>query len=154
MASLSVLSVINGSKWVQRNSTIIGAVIAIGLLWYFFKPYFKIIFGLIPEDAQFTQGGGDITAEFYAKRRNIAANLKSVLNSNALLAAGRCDALYDLLQRNDNELRLICNQYKNRYGTTLVAEIGQLSTDDCGWFALSQGLNVSILKRLNVLQLG
>ncbi|MCB0534434.1 MAG: hypothetical protein KDD14_19695 [Saprospiraceae bacterium] len=150
----ALLSATSGATdFLQKNVRWIGLALFALALWWLFRPYFSRLFGLIPEDAKLLAGGGDVTAQFYEQRKNVARRLHDSLTGNALLSEGRCEALYDALQWNANELRLIHNTYKNAYGETLLDAASATYTDDCGWFGLNEGLNSALMEKLNALQL-
>ena len=98
-------------------------------------------------------GGGDVTANFYERRKDIAGRLHETLTGNALTTEGRCEALYDALQWNDNQLRVIHNAYKNTHGETLHHAVGATYTDDCSYLGMSDGLNTTFLQKLDTLGL-
>lgn len=141
------------SDFLQKNVRWIGLILFALALWWLFRPWIRVLFGLVPEDAPLQTGGGDVSAIFYEQRKNTARRLQKSLTGNALLSEGRCEALYDALQWNANELRLIHNTYKNTYGETLLAAAGATYTDDCGWFGLNEGLNKALIEKLNALGL-
>ena len=82
-----------------------------------------------------------------------ARRLRDVLSGNALTSSGRCEALYDALQWNDNQLRVIHNAYKNGHGETLHRTVGATYTDDCSYLGMSDGLNTTFLQKLDTLDL-
>ena len=98
-------------------------------------------------------GGGDVTTDFYQRRKDIAGRLHETLTGNALTTEGRCEALYDALQWNDNQLRVIHNAYKNAHGQTLHHAVGATYTDDCSYLGMSDGLNTTFLQKLDTLGL-
>lgn len=141
------------TDFLQKNVRWIGLLLFALALWWLFRPYFRRLFGLVPEDAKMQAGGGDVTVQFYEQRKNVARRLHDSLTGNALMSEGRCEALYDALQWNANELRLIHNAYKNAYGETLLDAATATYTDDCGWLGLNEGLNTALMEKLNALQL-
>ena len=138
---------------VQRHAGWIALALSALALWWLLGPYRRVLFGLVPADAAFTAGGGDVTAAFYRQRKHTAARLREVLRGNALTGSGRCEALYDALGWNDNQLRLIHNTYKNAYGQTLHSALGETYTDDCSFLGTSDGLNNDLMQKLNNLAL-
>jgi len=137
----------------QKNAPWIGLALLALALWWLLRPYFRVLFGLVPEDARLQTGGGDVPADFYAQRKNTAKRLHDTLTGNALTSSGRCQALYDALQWNDNQLRVIHNAYKNTHGDTLHSAISATYTDDCSFLGMSDGLNTTLLQKLNTLGL-
>jgi len=133
----------------SKNAGSIGLFLAALVAWFWLRPYFRVLFGLVPDDAKLQAGGGDVTAQFYADRKNKARRLHESLTANALTSSGRCEATYDALQWNDNELRVMYNTYKNSYGDTLLEAVKGVYTDDCGWFGMSEGLNGQLIAKLN-----
>lgn len=115
------------------------------LAYRFVWPMLRVALGLVPEDAQMQQGGGDVRAGFYAERRNKASALHNALTSNALTSNGRCNQIFTVLGWNSNETRIVHNAYKNRYGSTIYADLDEIQTDDCGWFGMDDG-NVDTLR--------
>lgn len=123
-------------------------------LWWLLAPYLRPLLGRVPRDAALQIGGGDVLADFYARRKAMAERLHSALRSSALTSSGRCEALYDALQWNDNQLRLLHNTYKNAYGKTIGADLQGTYTDDCsilGW--TGGGLNAQLQSKLDALGL-
>ncbi len=143
----------SATGFLSKNARWIIPAIAALLLWWLFRPYLRLLFGLVPDDAKMQTGGGDVTSDFYDRRKNAARRLRDVLSGNALTSSGRCEALYDALQWNDNQLRVIHNTYKNAYGDTLHASVSDIYTDDCSWMGMSDGQNTTLLQRLNLLGL-
>ncbi len=143
----------SATGFLQKNAKWIGLAVIVLTLWWLFRPYFRVLFGLVPEDAKMQAGGGDVTADFYSQRKNVAGRLHETLTGNALTSSGRCQALYDALQLNDNQLRVIHNAYKNAHGDTLHSAIGATYTDDCSYLGMSDGLNTTLLEKLNTLGL-
>ncbi len=143
----------SATGFLQKNAKWIGLAVVVLTLWWLFRPYFRVLFGLVPEDAKIQVGGGDVTADFYSQRKNVAGRLHETLTGNALTSSGRCQALYDALQWNDNQLRVIHNAYKNAHGGTLHNAIGATYTDDCSYLGMSDGLNTTLLQKLNTLGL-
>ncbi len=143
----------SASDFLQKNAKWLALAIIALALWWQFKPYFRVLFGLVPDDVPMQSGGGDVYSDFYNKRKNISSRLNETLSGNALTSNGRCEALYDALQWNDNQLRLIHNLYKNTYGSTLHNDASATYTDDCGWLGMNQGQNTALAERLNLLGL-
>ena len=139
--------------FLQKNARWLALALAALALWWLFRPYFRVLFGLVPEDAKMQTGGGDVTADFYERRKDIAGRLHETLTGNALTTEGRCEALYDALQWNDNQLRVIHNAYKNAHGETLHHAVGATYTDDCSYLGMSDGLNTTFLQKLDTLGL-
>ena len=139
--------------FLQKNARWLALALGALALWWLFRPYFRVLFGLVPEDAKMQTGGGDVTADFYERRKDIAGRLHETLTGNALTTEGRCEALYDALQWNDNQLRLIHNAYKNAHGETLHHAVGATYTDDCSYLGMSDGLNTTFLQKLDTLGL-
>lgn len=139
--------------FLSQNARWIALALAALALWWWLRPYFRVLFGLVPEDAKMQTGGGDVPADFYERRKTIATRLHETLTGNALTTEGRCEALYDALQWNDNQLRVIHNAYKNAHGETLHQTVGAAYTDDCSWLGMSDGLNTTLLQKLNTLGL-
>ena len=139
--------------FLQKNTRWVVLALAMLALWWLFRPYFRVLFGLVPEDAKMHTGGGDVTADFYERRKDIAGRLHETLTGNALTTEGRCEALYDALQWNDNQLRVIHNAYKNAHGETLHHAVGATYTDDCSYLGMSDGLNTTFLQKLDTLGL-
>ena len=79
--------------FLQKNARWIALALAALALWWLFRPYFRVLFGLVPEDAKMQTGGGDVTADFYERRKDIAGRLHETLTGNALTTEGRCEAL-------------------------------------------------------------
>lgn len=143
----------SATGFLSKNAKWIGLAVAMLMLWWWFRPYLMVLFGMLPDDVQLQAGGGDVTSDFYNRRKSIAGRLHDTLSGNALTSSGRCEALYDALQWNDNQLRVIHNTYKNAYGETLHSAIGATYTDDCSYLGMSDGLNTTLLQRLNLLGL-
>ena len=143
----------NTSDFLGKNARWIGLLLAALAIWWFFRPYIRLLFGLVPDDAPMQAGGGDVAADFYSQRKNTARRLNETLSANALTSNGRCEALYDALQWNDNQLRVIHNAYKNAHGDTLHEAVSSTYTDDCSWLGMSEGLNTALLQKLNTLGL-
>ncbi|MEZ4941824.1 MAG: hypothetical protein R3D58_13170 [Saprospiraceae bacterium] len=143
----------SASDFLKRNAKWFALLIIALALWWLFRPYFRVLFGLVPDDAFLQSGGGDVTTEFYNNRKNIARRLHDALTGNALTTEGRCEALYDALQWNDNQLRVIHNTYKNNYGDTLKSDVTSTFTDDCGWFGMNDGQNTALIEKLNLIGL-
>jgi hypothetical protein len=140
-------------NFLGKNGAWIFLLLVCIAIWYWFRPYFKRLFGLLPDDAPFEQGGGDVTVAFYQKRSNAARRLRETLTSNALTSDGRCEAIYDANSLNANELRLIHNTYKNKFGDTLYSDLGSVYTDDCSFLGMSSGLNEQLAGKLNAIGL-
>jgi len=143
----------SATGFLQKNARWLALAFAALALWWLLRPYFRVLFGLVPEDAKMQAGGGDVPADFYERRKAIATRLHETLTGNALTTEGRCEALYDALQWNDNQLRLIHNAYKNGHGETLYQAVGATYTDDCSYLGMSDGLNTTFLQKLDTLGL-
>ena len=137
-------------SFLSKNAGVIALVVVVLVAWYWFRPYFRVLFGLVPDDAKFQAGGGDITREFYNNHKDKARRLHDTLTANALTSSGRCESMYDALQWQVNELRLIHNRYKNSYGNTLLEDVQAVYTDDCSWLGMSDGLNEQLVSRLSL----
>ena len=108
---------------------IAGGVLAV---YFAFKPLWFRLFGQVPEDAAFQKGGGDVTSSFEANAKNKVMQIRKGIHDDAWFGSDiRCNSLSELMSFNDNELRLIHNQYKNRYGITLYSDINNVSGDGC-----------------------
>ncbi|MBC7778079.1 MAG: hypothetical protein H7246_21785 [Phycisphaerae bacterium] len=118
--------------FVGKNGKWLLLVLLILLAWYFLKPYLRRIFGGVPDDAPYFIGGGDILASFYNLRSNKANTLYKTLKKSSFANDGRCAALKEANGWNDNQLILIHNQFKNKYGTTLFNMLNDIYGDDCG----------------------
>ncbi len=153
-AATALMSAGSGaSDFLKRNAKWLALFVVALALWWLFKPYFRVLFGLVPDDATLQSGGGDVLADFYNSRKNIARRLNDALSGNALTSDGRCEALYDALSWNDNELRVIHNAFKNNYGETLHSAVSSTYTDDCGWLGMSHDQNAALVEKLNLLGL-
>jgi len=141
------------SDFFAKNTKWIIVALVVLSIWWWFRPFFNLLFGITPEDAKLRSGGGDVTAAFWENRKNLARRLNETLTSNALLNSGRCEALYNALQLNPNQLRVLHNAYKNKYGHTLLKDVESTYTDDCGWLGMSDGLNVTFVSTLESLNL-
>jgi hypothetical protein len=108
---------------------IAGAVLGI---YFAFKPLWFRVFGQVPEDAQYQKGGGDVTTAFEANAKNKVMQIRKGIHDDAWLGSDiRCNTLGDVMSYNDNELRLIHNNYKNRYGITLYSDLNNIVSDGC-----------------------
>jgi hypothetical protein len=106
-----------------------GAVLGI---YFAFKPLWFRLFGQVPEDAQYQKGGGDVTAAFEANAKNKVMQIRKGIHDDAWLGSDiRCNTFTEMMSYNDNELRLIHNGFKNRYGITLYSDINNVSGDGC-----------------------
>lgn len=143
----------SGGDFLKKNSKYLALLVVLLAIWWWFKPYFNLLFGIIPDDAKLRSGGGDVTQAFYDSRKATAERLNDTLSGNALLNSGRCEALYDALKWNPNQLRVIHNAYKNNFGVTLYSDLSDSYTDDCGFLGLSDGLNTTLMKTLESLNL-
>lgn len=148
-------SVISGTtSFFVKYRRVILALLALAVLYYLFKPQILRLFGLLPPDASMRLGGGDVYRSFYDNRMSIVKRLRDGLTSTFFTSEGRCQALAETVEWNDNQLTLIHNEYKNRYGSTLYADVSDVSTDDCSLLTLMlSGYNDTLKARLLALDL-
>lgn len=147
------------TSFIKRNARWIAAAVVLLMVWMLFKPYIRLLFGLVPDDAQLQMGDGDVYRSFYDQRGDVASKLSKGLSAGWLESVPffggndlRCDVLYEALQWNSNQLRVVHNAYKNANGETLYSALQALSTDACSSF-LGDGLNEQLSARLKTLGL-
>jgi hypothetical protein len=108
---------------------VIGGVL---LLYWWLKPYWFRIFGQVPDDSPYQKGGGDVTAAFASNSSNKIQQIRKGIHDDAWFGSDiRCNSLGEIMSYNDNELRLIHNEYKNRYGITLYSDLNNIVGDGC-----------------------
>ena len=123
-------------------------------LYFAFKPLWYRLFGQVPEDAAFQKGGGDVTSSFEANAKNKVMQIRKGIHDDAWFGSDiRCNSLSEVISFNDNELRLIHNLYKNRYGITLYSDINNVAGDGCSNF-FSTEITILIKERLAKLGIG
>ena len=106
-----------------------GGVLAV---YFAFKPLWFRIFGQVPEDVPFQKSGGDVTAAFASNAKNKVMQIRKGIHDDAWFGSDiRCNTLGEVMSFNDNELRLIHNNYKNRYGITLYSDLNNITGDGC-----------------------
>lgn len=122
------------------------------LLYQWLWPLIRRIFGNIPDDAPYFIGGGDVLTGFYDSRQNITGQLYKVLKRSSFGNEGRCEMLMQAAGWNDNQLIMIHNAFKNRYGVTLYDMLAEVNGDDCGLLDFGY-YDVQVKDRLSTLGL-
>ena len=80
----------SATGFLSKNARWIALALAALLLWWLFRPYLRLLFGLVPDDAKMQAGGGDVSADFYNRRKNVARRLSDTVSANAMTSNGRC----------------------------------------------------------------
>lgn len=118
-------------------------------LYYAFKPLWLRLFGQIPADFQYIIGGGDVTKSFVANVKNKVDQIRKGIKDDSVFGSDlRCNILQEVLTYNDNELILVHNTYKNKYGITLFSDLQNISGDGCANL-FSVEYNVTLKEKLN-----
>jgi hypothetical protein len=118
-------------------------------LYFAFKPLWLRIFGIVPADTGFKHCGGDITRAFEANAKNKIEQIRKGIRDDAWFGSDlRCNVFQEINNYSDNELILIHNMYKNKYGITLYSDLNNISGDGCSNL-FSTELNVQIKDRLS-----
>jgi hypothetical protein len=137
-------SLLKNIRWVLLAGALLG-------LFYALKPFWLKIFGLVPADMPFKIGGGDVTKQFYANSKTKVEQVRKGIRDDAWFGSElRCNIFQELTTYNDNELILIHNLYKNKYGITLYSDLNNITGDGCANL-FSVELNVKIKENLSKL---
>jgi N-acyl-D-aspartate/D-glutamate deacylase len=72
----------SATGFLQKNAKWIGLAVVVLTLWWLFRPYFRILFGLVPEDAKMQAGGGDVTVARKSEVPLHISHLKAVGEKN------------------------------------------------------------------------
>lgn len=146
----------NTAVSIGRNLPLILGVVAAVLLFFWAKPLLRRLVGLVPDDAPYFVGGGDVLASFEKSGRNKTQRLYTGLKKgdNWLSDTDLCEALKESLNWNDNQLIFIHNAYKNRYGITLYNSLEESGADGCfGNGLYGENINDELKARLSELGL-
>lgn len=123
------------------------------LLYNAGKPLWYRLFGQVPEDAPYKKGGGDVTAAFASNVGNKVQQIRKGIQDDSVFGSDlRCNTLNEIIYYNDNELRMIHNQYKNKYGITLYGDLNNISGDGCANL-FSQEAHIALKNKLGKLSL-
>ena len=120
---------------VGKNLPLIIGLSAAVVLIFWLKPLIRRLAGLVPDDAPYFVGGGDVLASFAKSGRNRVNRLHGGLKKGDawFSETDLCPALQEAINWNDNQLIFIHNEYKNRYGITLYDSIVSAGGDGCPW---------------------
>lgn len=137
-----------GLQFVSKNfKWFIGLGILIAI-YFIFKPLWLRLFGQIPADTPFMVGGGDVTKQFVANVKNKVDQIKKGIKDSAFFGSElRCNVLQEMTTYNDNQLILVHNTYKNKYGITLHSDLQNITGDGCTNF-FSEEYNVTLKEKL------
>lgn len=144
------------ASYIGRNLPLILAVVAAVLLFFWAKPLLRRLIGLVPDDAPYFVGGGDVLASFAKSGRNKTQRLYTGLKKgdNWLSDTDLCEALKETLNWNDNQLIYVHNAFKNRYGITLYNALDESGADGCfGNGLYGENINEELKTRLSELGL-
>jgi hypothetical protein len=108
------------------------AIAFLYIIWQWTRPLAYRLFGQVPNDAPMLPGGGDVAAEFEGRAAQKINQLRKAIRDDSWFGSDlRCNTFNEVLGFNDNQLTLIHNLYKNRYGITLFSDLNSISGDGC-----------------------
>ena len=139
----------NNWKWILP-------VVLLVLLYFFWGQYvIRRLLGNVPDDSPYLIGGGDITKAFHDAHKNKVDRLYKALKASSLSSDSRCSILTEANGFNNNQLILLHNSFKNKYGQTVYEMLSSVYGDDCFAFDFLNpwGLNFTLSEKLTGLGL-
>jgi hypothetical protein len=138
-------SLANNSKWI-----VLAAIFF--FVWVrWLSPWVGRITGKVPDDAPYVPGEGDVLSSFDVKYL-VDQLYKGLKQTSYTGNDTRCTALQTATDLNSNQLILLHNTYKNKYGHTLHSAVRNVTGDGC-WNLFKWELNSTLATKLSDLGL-